>query len=218
MLKKYLYDFGGLNEYLFLLINNFRIHDIFSKFMLMMSEIAYYKYLFPTCIIGFLSYGFIKYRMQFFAPNNRFLHFYISLLGGWFWTGLVVKICKHIFFLPRPVEVFSPDYIIFITKISNHHFHSLPSGHVAWITIFALSTAKYFSNKYYTKTMPYVIVLVAYSRIYLGQHFPADVIYSIIITVIVFMCSEYITKFLLMIWQKIYNKLTKKTTKQISLV
>lgn len=104
--------------------------------------------------------------------------FYIGLSAAV--SGIVTQLLK-IFVFPghhRPVKYFS-DLGISLDTVSGvhiHFYHSFPSGHTT--TAFAI----WFGLSFIVKNMFLKIILfilavaIGYSRIYLAQHFPEDII------------------------------------------
>lgn len=107
-----------------------------------------------------------------------FLH-YRRLLGKRLITGLVpaalvVFSIKHIVARPRPFDVLEGINILDIETLSG-----FPSGH----TTFAFLAAFLLSREFPKYRIPFYIiaVAVALSRIYVGMHFPLDVLAGAII-------------------------------------
>jgi membrane-associated phospholipid phosphatase len=92
-------------------------------------------------------------------------------------SGILVQIVKHIFKAPRPVVYFEKHLngIHFVKGISLLHSNSFPSGH----TVAAFSAAVVLSyvavNKRYGFIYLLLAIAVAFSRMYLSQHFFEDV-------------------------------------------
>jgi len=92
-------------------------------------------------------------------------------------SGILVQIVKHIVQAPRPVVYFEKDLanIHFVKGISLLHSNSFPSGH----TVTAFSAAVVLSYLAVNKRWGFIFLLmaiaVAYSRMYLSQHFFEDV-------------------------------------------
>ncbi len=91
-------------------------------------------------------------------------------------SGLVAQVVKNIVMAPRPRSIIEPGvYKSFLAGVSNTGFNSFPSGHTT--SVFALATilALHAVKKGWGMFFLFIAVLVAYSRIYLGQHFLPDV-------------------------------------------
>ena len=100
-------------------------------------------------------------------------------------TGLLVQVIKRLANSPRPKVYFGPNTIHCIDGITRVGYGSFPSGHTA--TIFALTTlfALYYNDRRMSIFLLIISVLTGFSRIYLSQHFPIDVLIGSIIGVIV---------------------------------
>jgi membrane-associated phospholipid phosphatase len=102
-------------------------------------------------------------------------------------SGLLSQLLKHLVHSPRPRIFFGVHEIHWIYGITRTGYASFPSGHTA--TIFALTTllSFYFPGRK-TGTLFFLIAaLTGFSRIYLSDHFPADVLGGLIIGVLVSM-------------------------------
>jgi membrane-associated phospholipid phosphatase len=91
-------------------------------------------------------------------------------------SGLLVQVIKHLVNSPRPKLYFGPNTIHFIYGITRTGSYSFPSGHTA--TIFALTTllSLYFTGRKSGLFFIAIAVLTGFSRIYLSQHFPIDIL------------------------------------------
>lgn len=91
-------------------------------------------------------------------------------------SGLLVQVIKHLVHSPRPKLFFGPGTIHCIQGITGTGTASFPSGHTA--TIFALTTLLciYFPDRRSGIFFILIAILTGFSRIYLSQHFPIDVL------------------------------------------
>lgn len=115
-----------------------------------------------------------------------------QLLAAFVISGLVSQVFKYFVYSPRPKLFFSEkEHIYLINGITRSGVSSFPSGHTA--SIFALVTilALFAKNKKICSVYLIAAILVAYSRIYLSQHFLTDVLAGSLIGVTVAMSVYY---------------------------
>ena len=92
-------------------------------------------------------------------------------------SGLVVQIVKNLFPMPRPKTLLGDaHYAYFIEGFTHVGNASFPSGHTATVFGTAALLSIFTKNKKYSLLYLFAALLVAYSRIYLGQHFLQDVL------------------------------------------
>jgi membrane-associated phospholipid phosphatase len=104
------------------------------------------------------------------------LHF----LGGFVLSSLLSILCKEWWFKgwPRPKLYFEilEIPIQFVEGITVHSHNSFPSGHtLTAFSVFALLSA-WRPKPFWSIMMLLFAVLAGYSRVYLAQHFPQDVL------------------------------------------
>lgn len=128
-----------------------------------------------------------------------FINRWGALIGLWGFaaSSLTVQLVKQVIIkdTPRPRTFFeNPNVLHFVDGVTVHGFGSFPSGHTATAFSIALWMAYLTPNKFVGTLYLFPAILVGYSRIYLSQHFPEDVIagslIGIITTVIVIAIME----------------------------
>ncbi|MCX8649189.1 phosphatase PAP2 family protein [Gilliamella sp. B2776] len=129
----------------------------------------------------------------FIHPNYRQL--IIKMVIGLAIALLITFIIRHLFYSPRPFAVDVGTNYLFHDKTS-----SLPSQHTVFV--WTLFFTAFFNKTQRTKTtlslLALVALLVSWSRIYLGVHWPLDIfvgfIVSIVSSLIIKKCWIHITK------------------------
>jgi membrane-associated phospholipid phosphatase len=106
--------------------------------------------------------------------KKRYLSFIVFL--SFATSGILTQVIKDFVSEARPALFLQKtNYPYFIDHVTLHNFHSFPSGHST--SAFALVSIIAFAVKDKKYAIPLLALgtLVAYSRIYLGQHFLIDV-------------------------------------------
>lgn len=109
----------------------------------------------------------------------------LLIIVSYLFSGALAQIIKYFVIEPRPGILFKDtDYPYFIQDVTLHNVHAFPSGHTA--SAFALATILSFwvKNKSYSSLFLIIAIIVAYSRIYLAQHFLQDVLAGAVIGVL----------------------------------
>lgn len=133
----------------------------------------------PMVLITFLGDEFIImpaflgiFAYFMYTKEKKYLYFLFVSVSLAF---LLNYFMKNLFMRPRPVEFF---------KIFENRY-SYPSGHSMISGSFYLSLGKFLSykksNKKYGKIFFSITIIIAFSRVYLGVHWPSDVIVGFIL-------------------------------------
>jgi membrane-associated phospholipid phosphatase len=96
--------------------------------------------------------------------------------------GFLVTGVKSYLDLPRPSLVFSPDSLVVVGPAEFHH--SFPSGHASFAALFATVLWACTSSLALRIALVLYVVAVCLSRPYLGFHFPADVFFGSLMSVL----------------------------------
>lgn len=102
-------------------------------------------------------------------------------------SSLLAQSLKHTLFRSflRPFGVFGTDERMHVINgITLHTGNSFPSGHTTTAFALALFLTMAFNSRRNGWLYAIVAMLVGYSRVYLGQHFPVDVYFGSILGVL----------------------------------
>ena len=115
----------------------------------------------------------------------------LVLLFAYALTGIAAQVIKPLVEAPRPGSYFSAKLPFFMDAIQHRGLNSFPSGHT--VTAFAIAgvLAYYTQQKWHHLFLILLAVLAGYSRIYLSQHFLADVMAGSLIGVVGAGLCEY---------------------------
>lgn len=93
------------------------------------------------------------------------------LIVAYVLSGVTIQVIKSLFRIKRPAATLENACVI--GKV--HHHRSFPSGHTA--TAMALSYVLSYDQNLLAKFVLFIVAfLVGYSRVYIGVHFPLDVL------------------------------------------
>ncbi|AWW30496.1 phospholipid phosphatase [Echinicola strongylocentroti] len=145
---------------LFINRHHFLLADLFFSFITHIGDGLVFLVIFPVLLM-------YRYAHALLCVFNAAIHMLLSV------------ILKRLVFVhsPRPAEYFKEIDLVQVAGVQMHHWHAFPSGHTA--TAFAVTAmlAMLYPKRHRLQfTFLLIAVLIAFSRVYLMQHFIADVL------------------------------------------
>ena len=124
---------------------------------------------------------FLAVAIIFFWCINKYEGYYILITGL---VGTVINQALKLFCrIPRP-WVKDPNFTIVESAKAEATGYSFPSGHTQNVAGTFGAIGAYSKRRWLSVTAIVIIVLVAFSRMYLGVHTPADVCVSLLIAAV----------------------------------
>ncbi len=190
-MKWYLYDWGGLNVWLFHVINN--IHNgVIDSIMLGVTAAASHQlftwYLAVLCLSA--TSAIVKNsRDQVDTKALLWISTITVFSIAYLADGWLLGVLKPLLDFPRPPLVFPIETIHIIGQAEYHH--SLPSGHSSFAMLIAASIWPLLVAPWQKYLAVFFVILVGVSRISLGAHFPADVMAGWILSLLIVLLVRY---------------------------
>lgn len=158
----------NMNTQLFLLINaSEHASKLFIYFAIFCANYLIYL---PIIILGIC---------WFFKPSYRQLIIKVIISLGF--AFLVTFFIRHLYYSPRPFAVNVGTNFLFHEETS-----SLPSQHAVFIWTICLAICLNYTHRF--KWLLYLFIMVAilvcWSRIFLGIHWPFDIVVGILVSII----------------------------------
>lgn len=132
---------------------------------------------------------FFKYFTHYgdgimWAPLGLFCFFYkrkyfVAVVAGVIISTILAQFLKRVVYPDelRPITHLSETFPVHqVAGVEMRKIHSFPSGHTTTAFAMALIMAHMINKKSWSIIIPILATLAAYSRVYLGQHFPTDVL------------------------------------------
>ena len=179
MLKAVLYDWGGLNVWLFHRVNQW--HAPFWDALMRLGTALGNHGDFPVYMaLAVLAGLLLTVRANLHAGHEAAGRLALAWLGvlavfslGYLVDGGLIVWLKPWLDFPRPLLALPPGSVVVVGRPEYHH--SLPSGHSAFVMLLAASLWPVLTRPWRAAAAAFV-VWVGISRLSLGDHFPADVL------------------------------------------
>ena len=192
-----IYNFFGINKEIFILVNKITnvgiiptLLKISSQFFFIGNFAAYYL------IICLYCYFKLKKRSN---PKIEFVPIYNQLVkAGTCYSlfGFAYAALKFGINLPRPFCSLTPSEFTTILDVTKERcLSSFPSAHTGLAILIAYYLWPYLT-KYQKAIVLSLIVVVSISRITLAMHYPADIIYSILIASLIIFFSNKLVDYM----------------------
>jgi membrane-associated phospholipid phosphatase len=159
---------------------------------------------------------FFKYFTHYgdgvmWAPLALYCFFYrrkyfIAIVAGVLISTILAQFLKRVVYPDelRPIKYLAENFPIhMIEGVEMRRSHSFPSGHTTTAFAMALIMAHIINRKILSVILPLLALLAAYSRVYLAQHFPTDILGGMCIGILSAIIS-------LLIYRKFIRSLNKK--------
>ena len=124
-----------------------------------------------------------------------------TILAGILSRIVISNIIRAIYYRPRPFIAHQVNLLL-----EHGAEGSFPSGHAAFF--FAISTIVYFFNKKAGIFFLVISFLMGIARVFVGIHYPRDILAGIFIGVIsAWLINKYLKEVITKLWQKKFNEI-----------
>ncbi len=146
--------------------------DEFFKYMDFFDRSEYFFILIPLVFVGY------HWKMG------------LRLFYTLFFSALINQGLKDVFSLPRPFHL---DASVGMIQVNGY---GLPSGAAQTSIVLAAFLLKYWKSPYKWLIAPLYILVISFSRIYLGVHFPSDILAGWVAGLVCIILQPFIEKHL----------------------
>jgi len=132
--------------------------------------------------------------------------YFIAVLAGAIISTLLAQFLKRVVYPEelRPISYLSESFPVHqIAGVEMRRLHSFPSGHTTTAFTMALIMSHMINKKVWSILLPLLALIAAYSRVYLAQHFPTDLLAGMCIGIVSAILS-------LLVYKKIIRRLNER--------
>lgn len=180
--KEFLYDWYGFNQKIFLAINNiFNSEEIHRFFGFISSFFNIHMFGIYYCLAAIIFLYICIRRKISHKEYFEIYNYFVKIGTCYAIIGCSYAIMKFTFNLPRPFCL--EEVGTFFTYANQHTarcLSSFPSAHTAIVTLCAYALWPFIA-KYLRAFLVFMMLLIMLSRIVLAMHYPADIVYSLLI-------------------------------------
>jgi membrane-associated phospholipid phosphatase len=180
--KEWLYDWGGLNVALFHAIN--ANHTTWLDQLMLALTWAGDHDRFPIYLAVLAGAAWWRFSRDPASPAARTWVLALATFSiAHLLDGFLVIALKSAFDFPRPPTLLPPDRLIIVG--APQFLHSFPSGHASFAMLVGAALWPGTKNLLARGVLAVFVAGVCLSRPYLGMHFPADVLFGSLMSLLV---------------------------------
>jgi membrane-associated phospholipid phosphatase len=174
-MKEWIYDWGGANVALFHAINANHARWL-DRFMLALTWAGDHNRfaLYVACTALITWWQFARHPAR--PTSGEWILALATFSLAYLADGLLVTALKSYLDFPRPSALFAPDALVVVGPPEFHR--SFPSGHASFAALFAAVLWPCAKSHATRIALVVYVIAVCVSRPYLGFHFPADVLFG----------------------------------------
>jgi membrane-associated phospholipid phosphatase len=187
------YNFGGYNKEIFIFINNLTNISFLPLILKAISSVFFIANFAAIYLIVCIYFYFKIKKSPNPAKTFEPIYYELVRIGACYaFFGITFSILKFSVNFPRPFCSLTPiDFTTIIDISLERCLSSFPSAHTG-LAILAAYCLWPYMNRALKFTSCAIIFAVAISRMTLAMHYPADILYSAIVTLVVIIFSNYL--------------------------